>query len=222
MANERVILVGFGRFGREVLWASRRAQALSQNWTAEFVGFTDLPSPDQESVVDGLPYLGVERAEILDGRADTPTHFICAIGDNKRRKKACEFCEDLGLIPFTVVDPSVIVAPEVTIGAGTYVGAGSILSPGAKLGRHVIINHGCSIGHDSDLGDFSQACPGARISGWVRAEEGAMLGSNCVAAPRVQIGAWATLGASSFANRSIPPGASAIGVPIQFLFRPKK
>jgi sugar O-acyltransferase (sialic acid O-acetyltransferase NeuD family) len=195
---------------------------MSQNWTAEFIGFTDLPSPDQETIIDGLPYLGVERAELLETAPIPPTHFICAIGDNKRRKKACEFCEQLGLTPFTVIDPSVLVAPEVTIGGGTYVGAGSVLSPAAKLGRHVIINHGCSIGHDSELGDFSQACPGTRVSGWVKAGEGVMLGSNCVAAPRVEIGAWATLGAASFANRDIPSGSSAIGVPIQFLFRPKK
>jgi acetyltransferase EpsM len=215
MGNEKLIIVGLGGLGREILWAARRAQV------AEILGYTE--KGEGNPPVDGLPCLGLEGPWLLDLKPAAPTRFICAIGDNRLRKEICARLEAMGLEPMTVIDPSVIVGPGVTVGPGSYVGAGSILSPGATLGRNVVVNHGCSIGHDSVLGDFAQACPGTRVSGWVKAGEGAMLGSNAVAAPRLRLGAWSTLGAASFASHDLPDGATALGVPAKVLFKnPRK
>jgi acetyltransferase EpsM len=50
-----------------------------------------------------------------------------------------------------------------------------------------------------------------------------MLGSNAVAAPRLRLGAWSTLGAASFASHDLPDGATALGVPAKVLFKnPRK
>lgn len=217
MAKEKLIIVGTGGLGREVLWAARRAQDQVPK-CPDIIGFTadDLPKGDQ--VIDGLPFLGL----IGQGLTKTkliPTHFICAIGNNLSRQRVSGLLESMGLIPFTVIDPSVILGPGIAVGPGSYVGAGSILSPSSSLGRHIIINHGTSIGHDSNLGDFSQACPGTRVSGAAIVGEGVLLGSNSVIAPMVSIGAWSILGASSLANRNLPPGVTALGVPAKIVFQ---
>jgi sugar O-acyltransferase (sialic acid O-acetyltransferase NeuD family) len=219
MPNERVIIVGCGGLGREVLWAARRAQAQTPDWTAEIVGFTAETAPHGNQSLDGLPFLGLTSKGLLEVSPAAPTHFICAIGDNRARKRLCGILESLGLIPFTVIDPSVAIGPMVEIGYGSYIGAGSIISPSSRIGRHVVINHACSIGHDSNMGDFSQACPGTRISGWVQVGEGALLASNAVAAPKVSIGPWAILGASSMASRDLPAEATAIGIPAKIVFQ---
>jgi sugar O-acyltransferase (sialic acid O-acetyltransferase NeuD family) len=219
MGREKVIIVGFGGLGREILWTARRAQKQAGDFSAEILGYTEKTAPGTSPVVDGLPCLGLEGPRLLDLKPEAPTHFICAIGENRKRKQLCEQLEAMGLKPMSVIDPSVIIAPGVSVGEGSYVAAGSILSPGSTLGRHVVVNQGCTIGHDSSLGDYAQACPGSRVSGWVKVGEGALLGSNAVAAPRVSIGAWSTLAAASFASRDLADGVVAIGVPAKLLFK---
>jgi acetyltransferase EpsM len=216
MGNEKIIIAGFSGLGREVLWVARRVQAQTPGCTVEILGYTERAASQEAAA--GLPYLGLEGPGLL-ALDPAPTHFICAVGDNRIRQRICQKLEALGLKPFSVIDPSVIIGPEVTVGAGTYVAPGSILSPGSSIGRHVVINQHVSIGHDSSLGDYAQACPGTRVSGWVKVGEGVLLGSNSVAAPRVSLGSWSVLGASSFACRDLPEGVTAVGIPAKSLFR---
>ena len=219
MAREALVIVGCGGLGREVLWAARRAQALTPDWTAELVGFTAEMAPEGGSVVDGLPFLGLLGPDLAAGCRTAPTHYICAIGDNQARKRICARMEALGLRPKSVLDPSVLIAPGVEVGPGTYVGAGSILSPSANLGAHVVVNQGCTIGHDATVGAFAQVCPGARVSGWAIVGEGALLGSNAVVAPKVSVGAWSILAAASMASRDLPAEVTALGTPARIVFR---
>jgi acetyltransferase-like isoleucine patch superfamily enzyme len=83
----------------------------------------------------------------------------------------------------------------------------------------VVVNQCCTIGHDSIVENFAQVCPGARISGWVKVGEGTLLGSNSVAAPRVTLGSWAVLAASSFASQNLLDGVTALGIPAKPLFK---
>lgn len=215
MSNEKIIIAGFSALGREVLWVAHRAQAQTPGWTAEILGYTETAAPEAGAGVDGLPYLGMEGPGLLE-LEPRPSHFICAIGDNHVRQRVCALLESLGLEPFSVIDPSVIIGPGVTVGAGSYVAPGSILSPDSTLGRHVLINQHVSIGHDAVLGDFAQACPGARVSGWAKVGEGAFLGSNAVVSPRISVGPWSSLGACSFARQNIPERVTAVGNPARF------
>lgn len=218
MTNEKLVIIGCGGLGREVLWAARRAQTQS---SPALLGFaTDAAyAPEDGALIDGLPFLGPIGPGLLALQPEAPTHFICAVGENGPRQRICEQLEALGLKPHSVIDPSVIIGPEVQVGPGTYVGAGCILSPSAELGRHVVVNHHCSIGHGSRVGAFAQVCPGARISGWAQLGEGVLVGSNGVVAPKVVIGAWSILGAASLASRALPAGVTALGIPAKILFR---
>ena len=219
MKNIRLVIAGCGGLGQEVLWATRRSQAQTSDSFLDILGFCDDVPPPGNMGLEGLPFLGLIDNDLLGIKPNRPTHFICAIGNNLARKRVCGVLEAMGLEPWTVIDPSVIVGPSVKLGSGSYVGAGSILSPGSGLGHHVIVNHACSIGHDSILSDFSQACPGTRVSGWASVGEGALLGSNSVVAPKVSIGAWSILGAVSLASRDIPTGVTALGTPAKIVFQ---
>lgn len=219
MKSIRLVIAGCGGLGQEVLWAARRAKCQASDQIVDILGFCAEIAPPENTEIAGLPFLGLVDSELLNGLSNRPTHFICAIGDNLTRKRICEALEALGLEPWTVVDPSAIVGPSVSLKPGTYIGAGSILSPNSCIGHHVVVNHACSIGHDSVLGDFSQACPGTRVSGWASVGEGALLGSNAVVAPKVSIGEWSILGAVSLASRDIPPGVTALGTPAKIVFQ---
>ena len=212
---KKLVIIGAGGLGREVAWAARAANSKSPEF--ELCGFCDddpLKSGGEEG---GMPILGT--VEDCARRLAGPVWFACAIGDNKRREAVAARAEQAGWRPATVVDPSVVVGPGAGVGEGTYVAALCVLSPNSRIGRHVIVNHGCSIGHDSRIGDFSQVCPGGRISGFCVLGRGAFVGSNGVVAPGAGLGDFAVLGAASFTARDIPAGATAVGNPARVLFR---
>lgn len=81
------------------------------------------------------------------------TWTVCAVGSAKTRKK---IVEKLGhSVNFaTVIDPSVVISESVSIGEGTIICAGTIITVDEKIGKHVIINLDCTIGHDDVIDDF--------------------------------------------------------------------
>ena len=215
--RRKLIVVGAGGFGQEVIWAARNFNAVHP--TYDILGYCDDDPARKGQMIYGCPVLGTP--EDVDAALSDKPCFVCAIGSNAERSQVVQRVLSLGWIPITIIDPSVIVAEGVVVGDGTYVGAGSILSPYARVGNHVIINHNCSIGHDSVLGDFVQVSPGGRVSGGSVLKEGANLSSNAVVAPGKTVGRYATLGACSFALTDIPDGATAIGIPARVTMRRK-
>jgi sugar O-acyltransferase (sialic acid O-acetyltransferase NeuD family) len=212
---QKLIVVGAGGFGPEIIWAAENMNGRFPRF--DILGYCDDSAEKKGRNLYGYRVLGTP--EEADRHWEVKPGFVCAIGNNLQRSKVVERVLKLGWQPVTIVDPSVVVAKTVRIGRGTYVGAGSVLSPQAQLGDHVIINHCCSIGHDSKLESFVQISPGGRVSGGCVLMNGAMLGSNAVLAPYVKVGANATVGAGSFALMEVPAGATVIGNPARVVVR---
>jgi sugar O-acyltransferase (sialic acid O-acetyltransferase NeuD family) len=209
------VVVGAGGLGQEVVWAARNVNEVKL--TYEILGFCD-----DDPAKKGTTYYGCRVAgtpEELDRGLEVKPRFLCAIGENATRAAVVARLKALGWSAASVIDPSVIVGDGVKVDLGTYVGAGSILSPNARVGSHVIINHHCSIGHDSVLDDFVQVSPGGRVSGGCHLVEGATLGSNAVVAPGRSVGRYSTLGACSFALVDVPDHVMALGNPARVFRR---
>jgi len=198
-----LILIGASGFGREVLWVCRRAGLA-------VVGFCDDAADKQSGTFAGLPLLGaIEQAAVRFGAG---TAFHCAVGNNRDRQRLAGRALAAGWSPVTVVDPSAIVAPDVGVGEGTFVGPLTVVSCCVRVGRFVLINQQTSIGHDSQLGDFSQVCPGACVSGQCGIGTGAILGSNAVLLPARSMGNWSVLGANALGLSDIDDEATVARV----------
>jgi len=213
--RSRLIIVGAGGFGQEVIWAAKNFNAVHP--TYDILGYCEDNPTKKGAKIYGYPVLGT--IEDVDNAFTEKPCFVCAIGNNMNRSRVVSRILALGWKPVTVIDPTVVVAEGVTVGDGTYVGAGSIIAPDAHIGHHVIINLNCTIGHNSILRDFVQVSPGGRISGGTVLKEGATLGSNAVVAPNITVGRYATLGACSFALTQVPDGATVIGIPARLMAR---
>lgn len=212
-----LVIVGAGGHGREVLWVARNINQVRQTYS--IVGFCD-DNPDLSGqMFCDLPILGTPEA--YDASPDPKPHFIVGIGDNQVRRQLAERLMALGWIPETLIDPSAVVAEDVTIGPGCYVGVVSNISPSAVIGQHVIVHNQSSVGHDTDMADYSQVAPGGRVLGHVRVGECGYLGSNAVIAPGKKLGAESVLGACSFAIEDIPAHSVAIGVPARVRIQSK-
>lgn len=212
-----LIIVGAGGSGVEALWVNRRLAATNVA-AYRVIGFADDDPALRGQLVGGQPVLG-PIADCLRSYTGRGIHFHCAIGNNKVRMNIAQEFEAAGFLPTSLIDPTAVVAETSVLGLGCYVAPLAVVSPFAQLGRHVLVNTHASIGHHCQLGDFAQVCPGGRVSGNAVIGQGGFLGSNAVVAPGVSIGDWATLGAASFALRTIADGTTAVGTPARVVMR---
>jgi len=220
--HQDLIVVGAGGFAAEVLWV---AEAMNQSAIAigrcplwNILGCCVYDPSLYPTKVLSYPVLGTPQdvARNCEGRV---LHYICGIGDNRIREKEVGVVEALGWRPVILMHPSCQVAPNAVIGPGTYVAAGSVIAPNTKIGSCVLIHYHVSVAHDSSMSDFSQACPGARISGRCEVGRSAFLGTNSTLLPKVTLGERAVLGANSVAISNVPPNVTAFGVPAKIVLR---
>ena len=119
---------------------------------------------------------------------------IVAIGNNRDRKRVVE--ENPKERYGVAISNYAFLAQDAVVGDGTVVMAGAIVQPGCRIGRHVILNTGCSIDHDCVIGDFVHIAPGARLCGNVNVGDGSLVGVAVGIAPNTVIPPWSLVKAS--------------------------
>lgn len=71
-----------------------------------------------------------------------------------------------------------------------------MIGPGARLGEHVFVNRGVTIGHDTHIGSFSRIQPGANLGGLSRIGRGVTVAIGATLLERLVIGNGAFIGAA--------------------------
>ena len=90
-------------------------------------------------------------------------YAICAVGYPKVGKKIIEKPDSR--IHFQVwVDHSVMVSEQVDIGESSIICVGTILTVDIKMGKYVILNLDCTIGHNTILHDYMTVYPSVNVS----------------------------------------------------------
>ncbi|SHL70497.1 acetyltransferase [Hymenobacter psychrotolerans] len=206
-----LVIFGAGGLGREVLVLVRQINERNPTW--ELRGFYDDVRPAAETL-HGLPYLGT--AADLNATA-TPLHVVVAVGSSQGRAVVVHRLTSLHLSFPVLIHPGVACAPyqQLQFGPGCVVAQGCILTTDITLGRHVLLNLGCTIGHDAVLEDFCSLMPHANVGGEALLETGVYLGTNATVINRVRVGARTTIGAGAVAVRDVPADCTAVGVPAQ-------
>ena len=190
----KLALFGYGGHAREV--------AVQMNEPVEF--FVD----DEYSNEYTKPISSFDPEEYM---------IMVAVADSKQRRAIVESLPNETKY-FTFIHPTVLtMGEEIEIGEGSFIGAYSILTTNIRIGKHGILNRGNQVGHDSVIGDYFSAMPGAIVSGNVNIGEGVYMGTNSSIKEKKHICSNVVVGSNSTVVKNIITSGIYVGVPAKFL-----
>jgi sugar O-acyltransferase (sialic acid O-acetyltransferase NeuD family) len=211
MASERLIIVGAGGFGRELL-----------SWAADCCDAGDLPAvagfiDDDAAVLRGYDIPVDFLGSVSDFQPGAGDQVLLAIGNPKAKQRVAAQLADRGARFATMIHPTAVVSRSARLGEGVILCPLSLVSANARVGRLVTVNVMSSIGHDVMVGDYSTLSAHVDLTGFVSLGEGVMVGSSATVVPKVKVGAGATIGAGSTVYRTIPEGATVYAQPSKLM-----
>lgn len=204
--QKKLVIYGAGGLGREVRSLLRAIPA----WHVE--GFYDDGKVKGELVGD-LPVLG-GMDELFAHKENT--QVIIAIGNPGIKRKLAERLSQNGWIEFPVViHPDALLQDPSTlkIGEGTIITAGTIITTEVQLGKHVLVNLNCTLGHDVVVGDFTSIMPGVNIAGEVTIGRGVLIGSGSNLLNGIGVGDQSIIGAGAVVTKVVAASTTVVGIP---------
>lgn len=203
---KNIVIIGAGGFGREVAWLIEDINRVNPEWN--IVGFVD----DNENI-QGKEINGYKVVGNIDWLKDQDLYVVSAIGNPINKKKVVKRLEGSKNKYPILIHPSVIYSSIVEFGEGAIICAGNIISVNIKIGKHVIVNFDCTIGHDAILDDFTTVLPSVNVSGNVTVEECVSVGTGTAIIQGVTIGANTIIGAGAVVVKDLPANCTAVGAP---------
>ncbi len=202
----RIVIVGAGGFGREVLQWAR------ESWpdhTSRIGGFLSDDPHRLDGFSTGLGILGT----VGDYRPQRGDYLLLGIGVPYSRRRVAEQLRGVEAGFLTLVHPLAVVAATADVGQGSIVCPFAVVSDSAKLGHCVLVNYSASLGHDATAGDYAVLSPYATLGGGARIDEEVFLGLHASVGPAIRIGPRSKVSANSCALVSAPENSLVFGVP---------
>lgn len=209
---KQLILVGAGAFGLEV-WSWLKS---SKGYNEDFIfkGFID-------SKIDNFRCEHFCNGKILgnieDYQIESNDVFVCTIGDPIIKERIILNLTKKGAKFINLIHQSAILFNNVQLATGIIVSPNCIISNSAQIHAHVSINLFCSIGHDTEIGEFSVLSSHCDITGYVRMGKGVFLGSSVSIVPNTSIADYVKVGAGAVVFRPIRKMGTYIGNPAKRL-----
>lgn len=210
-----IAVYGAGGFGLEVAMLIEQINAVKPCW--EIIGFFD----------DGKAKGGrVNDWAVLGGMEDLNTWFsplavVFALGMPGVKRKVIGKVNNSRLTYPSLIHPTVICgsSKHVRIGEGAIICAGTIITTNVDIGRHVLLNLACTVGHEAVIGDYCSLMPACNISGGVTVGEASFWDTGAKVINHAQVGADTVIGAGAVVISDIPDHATAVGVPARIMQR---
>lgn len=204
-----IAIFGAGGFGREVKTIIDR---INQEYpsTYRLIGFYD-DGLAAGTLVNGLPVLG----GIADLNAtDEPLALVISIGDPQTKQKILSKLTN-SLLDFpSIIHPSVSISEDdVKIGKGCIICEGTIITCNITIEDFVILNLGCTVGHDTVIKSNCAFMPSVNISGEVIVHPNVYVGTGAKIINQLEIGANTIVGAGAVVSKTLPSDCTAVGIP---------
>lgn len=186
---KKIIIVGAGQHGQVV------KNCVTQLSSFEFAGFLD----DTKT-----------GAEILGGFADfekyKATHFFhIALGNQIARQALYEKFTASGCHFIALVHPTAKVENSVSLGKNVFVGAMTYINVHSAIGDNSIINNGCIIEHDNQIGSNTHLTPGVVTGGGAKIGNSVFIGLNSTIRDHITIGDNCLIGMGTTVVKNLEP-----------------
>jgi sugar O-acyltransferase (sialic acid O-acetyltransferase NeuD family) len=211
MMTERLILVGGGEFGRELInWTD---DLVDQGKSIPVTGFLD----DNPDALRGFQYPVAYLGSIQSYVPQAGDRLLMAVGNPLIKKSLFADLKLRGCTFATLIHPSAVVARTAILGEGVVVCPQAFISADAIVGDLCAVNGSSSVGHDVKLGSFATLSAHVDLTGWVNVDECVFFGSGARVLPKVKIGYGARIGAGAVVMRSVPADAVVYAPPAKRL-----
>lgn len=194
----RILIAGGGGFGLE-MYGYLTSELSSVKRSGTIVGVLD-DYPDCE-VVRKFPhvkYFGTIQAY----QPKLEDAVIVAFGNVSIRRKTAELLQARGARLLTYIHPTALIANTATISEGAVICPYSVVNSDAHVGKNVVVNVFCSIGHGARVESHSVLSPYSSLSGGSVLGEGGFMGTRATLFPNVVLGANCIVDAHSPAKQS--------------------
>jgi sugar O-acyltransferase (sialic acid O-acetyltransferase NeuD family) len=207
-----MIIFGAKGFSKEIL------EILYKNNYENKIGFFDnIDSKNLGMIYNEYPILK-NQTDLEDFFSTNGNNFTLGIGIPANRFKAFEFMSRYGgVLTSTISKNSEIGSFNTYVDIGCNITSGVIITNDVNIGRGSLINLNVTIGHNSQIGEFSELCPGVNISGNCNIGDFVFIGTNSTILPNISIGKNSIIGAGSVVTKDIPENVLAFGVPAEIV-----
>ena len=207
---KKIIIVGAGGFGRELLWWIKDINKVQQKW--EILGFID----DNIHALDGYecdyPIIGT----IKDWKPKEDEEFALAFGSPELKRKIVSLLKAKGAVFATIIHPAAMLSEFARCGEGLIMFPNSKISCNTTVGDFVTLL-ATPIGHDTEIGDYTVISGGCNIVRNVKIGKDVFLAAGVCVAQDINIGDGAYLGLGSVVLKDVPAGATVFGNPARVL-----
>jgi sugar O-acyltransferase (sialic acid O-acetyltransferase NeuD family) len=214
---KKIIIFGAGGFGREVV--ELISQINSKQLTWEILGYIDDGIEigkefNGYKVLGGLAYLNENISE--------DTALVLAIGNPKTKEKIISKINNANIYYPVLIHPNVVmpsIDKDISIGEGSIICAFTFISLNVVIGKHVLINVNCTVGHDAVIGNYSCLMPNVNVSGEVILGDRTYGGVGAKIINQVNVVPDVTIGAGSVVIKSIEVSGTVMGVPARMIIK---
>jgi sugar O-acyltransferase (sialic acid O-acetyltransferase NeuD family) len=208
-----IAIFGAGGFGIEVAMLIDQINHVKEKW--RLIGFFD-DGKEPGSIVNDWSVLGGIKE--LNSWSESLA-LVFALGDPGTKLTLLNKLNNNKIWHPILIHPSVIMGLEkyIEIGEGTIICAGTIITSNIRIGKHVVLNLACTVGHETTIGDFSAFMPMCNISGEVLIGKCSFWGTGAKVINRCKIDDETTIGAGAVVIGDLPSNITAVGVPAKIV-----
>ncbi len=208
-----IAIFGAGGLGKELLFELRELCKRGEDYN--ILGFIDDNPFSLGREIHGAKVIGDSQWLI---NYKNPLCVVLAVGSACARKQIYEKISANLMLSFpSIIAHDAVCSDYVSFGKGCIVCFSDVFTVDISLGNFVLVNNGCTVGHDAVIDDFVTLYPGVRISGNTHLGKAAEMGAGSCIIQGKSIGDGTIVGAGAVVINDLPANCTAVGVPAKVI-----